>query len=61
MTDSTTNAEFEVHENDECYATTFGPRDVALREALHYAQQCIGVAQIFEITRTKIEAKVMGE
>ena len=55
-----TNAEFEVHENDECYATACGPRDAALREAFHYAQQCDGTVQIFEITRTKIEAKVRG-
>lgn len=50
-----TDAEFEVHEDGDYYASASGPRDIALREARYYASQCTGAVVIYEVTRTVVE------
>lgn len=46
--------EFEVWQGDEMVASVSGPRDEALRDAMHYATQYQqdGPVRIFEVTRT---------
>ena len=46
-------AEFEVWQGDEMCASTSGPRDEALRDAMHYATQYgqDGPVRVFEVTR----------
>ena len=48
--------EFEVWQNDEMVASASGPRDEALREAMHYAAQYEqdGPVRVFEVTRTLV-------
>ncbi len=48
--------EFEVWQGDEVVASTRGPRDDALREAMHYAAQYEqdGPVRVFEVTRTLV-------
>ena len=48
------SADFEVWVGGKLYATTDGPREIALKEALEYASQDSGysLVQIFEVTRT---------
>lgn len=48
--------EFEVWQGDEMVASTSGPRDAALREAMHYASQYEedGPVRVFEVTRTLV-------
>lgn len=51
------SVEFEVWQGDEMYASSFGPRDQALSEAMHYASQCAcdgSSARVLEVTRTLI-------
>jgi len=46
--------EFEVWQGDEMVASASGPREDALREAMHYAVQYAqdGPVRVFEVTRT---------
>ena len=48
--------EFEVWQGDEMVASASGPRDEALREAMHYAAQYQqdGPVRVFEVTRTLV-------
>lgn len=48
--------EFEVWQGDEMVASASGPRDDALREAIHYVAQYEqdGPVRVFEITRTLV-------
>ena len=48
--------EFEVWQNDMMVASASGPRDDALREAMHYAAQYEqdGPVRVFEVTRTLV-------
>lgn len=48
--------EFEVWQGDEMVASASGPRDDALREAMHYAAQYEqdGPVRVFEVTRTLV-------
>lgn len=53
--------EFEVWQGDEMVASASGPREDALREAMHYAAQYAedGPVRVFEVTRTLVpNAKV---
>ena len=47
------SSEFEVWQDDEMVASTSGPRDIALREALSYAGQYVndGPVDVYEVTR----------
>jgi hypothetical protein len=49
-------AEFEVLQDDMIVASSSGPREDALREALHYANQYAqyGSVSIYEVTRKLI-------
>lgn len=49
-------SEFEVWQGDEMVASASGPRDTALREAMHYAAQYQqdGPVRLFEVTRTLV-------
>lgn len=48
--------EFEVWQGDEMVAGASGPREDALREAMHYAAQYTedGPVRVFEVTRTLV-------
>ena len=48
--------EFEVWQGDEMVASASGPREDALREAMHYAAQYAedGPVRVFEVTRTLV-------
>ena len=48
--------EFEVWQGDEMQASATGPRDTALREAMHYAAQYgqDGPVRVFEVTRVLV-------
>jgi len=48
--------EFEVWQGDEMVASANGPRDDALREAMHYAAKYEqdGPVRVFEVTRTLV-------
>lgn len=48
------SAEFEIYDGDEPYASAFGPRDEALREAINYALQC-DEPIVYEVVRTRLE------
>ena len=50
--------EFEVWQGDQMCASASGPRDEALREAMHYAAQYEqdGPVRVFEVTRTLVKA-----
>ena len=52
--------EFEVWQGDEMVASASGPRDDALREAMHYAEQYEqdGPVRVFEVTRTLVRPNV---
>ena len=52
--------EFEVWQGDEMVASASGPRDQALREAMHYAAQYEqdGPVRVFEVTRTLVRPNV---
>lgn len=52
--------EFEVWQGDEMVASASGPRDDALREAMHYAAQYgqDGPMRVFEVTRTLVRPNV---
>ena len=52
----TADAEFEILVGDEIVATTFGPRDRALVDAMHYADQYgnEGHVTVWEVTRVKV-------
>jgi len=52
--------EFEVWQGDEMAASASGPRDTALREAMHYAVQYAqdGQVRVFEVTRTLVRPNV---
>ena len=56
--------EFEVWQGDDMVASASGPRDTALREAIHYAAQYEqdGPVRVFEVTRTLVmpNVKVTG-
>lgn len=56
--------EFEVWQGDEMVASASGPREHALREAMHYAAQYKqdGPVRVFEVTRTLLQpnAEVTG-
>lgn len=49
-------------DDEVCAASTFGPRETALAEALNYARQYEeeGVVQVYEITRTPIGGAAMA-
>ena len=49
--------EFEVWQGDEMVASASGPRDDAIREAMHYAAQYEqdGPVRVFEVQRTLVE------
>ena len=49
-------SEFEVWQDDEVVARTSGPRDEALRDALHYIAQYRqdGAVELVEVTRNTI-------
>lgn len=53
-------SEFEVWQGDEMVASASGPRDTALREAMHYAAQYQqdGPVRLFEVTRTLVRPNV---
>lgn len=53
-------AEFEVWQGDEMCASTSGPRDEALRDAMHYATQYgqDGPVRVFEVTRKLVTPNV---
>lgn len=55
--------EFEVWQGDEMVASASGPRDDALREAMHYAAQYEqdGPVRVFEVTRTLVRPNVKSE
>jgi hypothetical protein len=50
------NSEFEVWQEDEMVASASGPRDIALREAMHYAEQYAqdGQVIVFEVTKNLV-------
>lgn len=52
--------EFEVWQGDEMVASASGPRDDAMREAMHYAAQYEqdGPVRVFEVTRTLVRHNV---
>ena len=52
--------EFEVWQGDEMVASTSGPRDDAMREAMNYAAQYEqdGPVRVFEVTRTLVRPNV---
>ena len=52
--------EFEVWQGDEMVASASGPRDEAMREAMHYAAQYAqdGPVRVFEVTRTLVRPNV---
>ena len=52
--------EFEVWQGDEMVASASGPREYALREAMHYAAQYQqdGLVRVFEVTRTLVRHNV---
>lgn len=56
--------EFEVWQDDEMVASASGPRENALREAMHYAAQYEqdGLVRVFEVVRTLVtpNAKLSG-
>jgi len=54
--------EFEVWQGDMMVASASGPRDDALREAMHYAAQYQqdGPVRVFEVTRTLVRPNVAG-
>ena len=49
-------SEFEIWQNDEMVASTSGPHDEALHDALHYITQYQqdGDVELVEVTRTTI-------
>ena len=52
--------EFEVWQSDDMVASASGPREDALREAMHYAAQYEqdGPVRVFEVTRTLVRPNV---
>jgi len=47
--------EFQVFEDGEFFAgCSAGDRDSALKEAMHYAAQCDGKVEVYEIHRTYV-------
>lgn len=55
--------EFEVWQNDMMVASASGPRDDALREAMHYAAQYEqdGPVRVFEVTRILVRPNARHE
>ena len=53
-------SEFEVWRGDEMCASASGPRETALREAMHYAARYAqdGPVRVFEVTRTLVTPNV---
>lgn len=46
--------EFEIHVDEEYYASTFGNEEDAFREAQRYADCEEGFVEVFRVERTKI-------
>lgn len=55
VADESAEAEFEVWDGDELYASASGPRAQAWAEVLRYADQCYGngIVRVFEVTRVE--------
>lgn len=55
--------EFEVWQGDEMVSSASGPRETALREAMHYAAQYgqDGPVRVFEVTRTVVTPNERGQ
>lgn len=56
MMENDETAEFEVWQDGEVVAGSCGPREDALHEAMHYANQYgqEGIVEVFEVTRTLV-------